>query len=241
MTSVATTLLDLQAADIEILQAHRRLNELPEKSDLLAVRTKLKEVAELKAKVEMLVHKLDADLKVRQDESAMIAEKLEQEQGKIMSTTDHRQVAALTREMDGLRRRADKLDMESMQYMERLEKARSQLTTVEDHIAGLALKDEELVTAYKAAGAQVQREIAQFTARRTALVSDIPADLLARYESIRDSKGGVGVGRLNGSGCTACHMDLPAERVRELRDGPDVGVCPQCRRLIVACLDEATE
>jgi hypothetical protein len=233
MTNVATVLLEIQAADIEILRAHKRLKELPEKAELLAVRTKIKEVTALKAKAEMLARKLEADLKARQDEGAMITDKLEVEQGKIMQTTDHRQVVALTREMDGLRRRADKLDMESMQYLERLEKAHSQLATIEDHLAGLALKDEALVTRYQAAGAEVQGLIAQSNARRAKLVSEISADVLKRYETVRDSKGGVGVGMLNGSGCTACHMDLPAERVMELKEGPDVGVCPHCRRLIV--------
>lgn len=233
MTGSSRELLDLQAADVRILRANKRLKELPEKTEILELRAKIREMTELKAKVELLVHKLEADLKARQDESAMIADKLSSEQTKVMQTTDHRQIAALTREMDGLRRRADKLDMESIQFMERIEKAKAQVATVEGHLATLSTKDAELVKRYQSAGALVQAEIAQASKERTALAAALPAELLARYESIRDAKGGLGVGRLSGESCTSCHMDLPAEKVKALREGPDVGICPQCRRLIV--------
>ena len=61
----------------------------------------------------------------------------------------------------------------------------------------------------------------------------IGADTLKRYEVSRETRGGVGVGELDGETCTACRMALPAERVRELQNGPEIGTCPQCRRLIV--------
>ena len=239
MTNPATVLLEIQAADVEIMRARKRLEDLPEKRQILAVRAKIKETAGLKAKAEMLVHKLESELKARQDEHAMIAEKLGAEQAKVMETTDHRQITALTREMDGLRRRNDKLDMESLQYMERIEKASSQVSTVQAHLEKLQERDAELVSAYQAAGTAIQTEAKAATARRTALAAALPADVLQRYESVRDAKGGVGVGRLEGDSCSACRMDLPAERLRELRDGPDIGLCPQCRRLIVVRSEES--
>ena len=190
MTGSSRELLDLQAADVQILRAHKRLKELPEKTEILQLRAKIREMTELKAKVALLVHKLEADLKARQDESAMIADKLAGEQTKVMQTTDHRQITALTREMDGLRRRADKIDMESIQFMERIEKANAQLATVEGHLATLTSQDADLVKRYQTAGALVQAEIAQVTKKRATLASALPAELLSRYESVRDAKGG---------------------------------------------------
>ncbi len=233
MTNTAETFLALQATDLEIRRAEQRLKDLPEKIEILAVRTKMKQMTELRAKAQLLVRKLEADLKARQDESAMIAEKLAAEQNKVMMTADHRHITALTREMDGLRRRVDKLDMESLQFMERIEKASAQVTTVEEHLAALADKDAELVSRYQAAGGSIQAEIATKTHQRAVHAGRLAAAELARYESVRDAKGGIGVGSLEGDTCTACRMSLPAERVRMLVDGPDVGLCPHCRRLLV--------
>lgn len=238
-TSPAKMLLDIQAADVDILRAQKRLDELPEKRAILEVRAKMKETQALREKVALLNRKLSSELKSRQDEISTHTAKIDAEQHKIMETADHRQIQALSREMDGLRRRVDKLEMESLQYMERAEKAAEQLATVDGHLEKLAAKEAELIERFKAAGGAVQDEIAALQAQRKSLAGRLAPELLKRYESIRDSKGGLGVGRLDGTSCTACHMSLPAERVAELTGGDDVGVCPQCRRLIVVRVEEA--
>lgn len=226
-------LLELQDIDVEIMRANKRLETLPEKQAILGVRAKQREVATMRDKAQMLVHKLDAELKARQDEITMLAEKIGVEQAKIMETTDHRQVNALTREMDGLKRRVDKLEMESLQYMERLDKAKVQVKTIEDALGKFSEKEAELIEHYKTAGGALQKEIGRLESRRKAAAKNVSEELLKRYEAARVSKGGIGVGRLDGESCTACRMSLPAERVRDLSNGDDIGTCPQCRRIIV--------
>jgi len=231
--SQAADLLELQTTDIEIARATKHLDELPEKAAILQARAKQREVAVLAQKAGLLLRKLEAEVKVRKDEAEMIDAKLSQEQAKIMATTDHRAVQSISREMDGLKRRRDKIEMEELQFMERAEKARSQVAAIEDHQAKLATTEAGLVEAFKQVGGGVQDEIASLEKRRAQLAKRVPAQTLERYEKIRSAKGGIGVGRLEGSMCSACRMELPAERVKDLTEGPDVGLCPQCRRLIV--------
>lgn len=231
--SEATDLLELQAVDLDILRATKRLEELPEKRAILEARAKQREVQTLHRKAEVLVRKLDAEIKARADEVAMIATKLAAEQAKVMATTDHRAVQSITREMDGLRRRTDKLEMEELQFAERADKARGQIAAIEEHLEKLAVKEGELVERFKTVGSAVQKEITGLEARRAALVKRMPQPLVEKYESVRAAKSGVGVGKLEDDRCSACRMDLPSERLHELQHGPDVGVCPQCRRLIV--------
>lgn len=230
--SPAETLLELQTTDVEILRAQKRLDELPEKVAILEVRAKIRETSALREKVELLNRKLNAELKARQDEIELQTDKIAVEQTKIMSTTDHRQIQALTREMDGLKRRVDKLEMESLQYMERVEKAATQLSTVDGHLDKLKDNEGKLIEHFRSAGGAVQDQIAVLEAKRASLAASLPKDLLEKYETIR-GKSGLGVGRLEGATCSACRMELPSTRVAHLQAGPDIGVCPQCRRLIV--------
>lgn len=229
----AASLLELQTLDVEIMRARKRLDELPEKREILATRQRIRDVTDLHGKADLLVKKLNADLKAHQDEITTLTEKIAAEQTKVMATTDHRAVQSYTREMDGLRRRQDKMEMESLQLMERLDKASAQMAKIDQALAQLAEKDAELVTRFKAVGGALQSEIADMERRREATAGLIDADTVARYDKIRESKGGVGVGRLEGEACSACRMSLPAERVRELESGEDISMCPQCRRLIV--------
>lgn len=229
----AASLLALQDLDIEIMRARKRLDELPEKREILATRQKTREVSELHSKADLLVKKLTADLKAHQDEIETLTEKIAAEQAKVSATSDHRAAQSITREMDGLRRRQDKLEMESLQLMERIDKATAQTAKIDEALGQLAAKDAALCARFKSVGGALQDEIAQMETDRSGLASGLDAETLKRYEQVRESKGGVGVGRLDGAVCTACRMSLPAERLRELENGPDISVCPQCRRLIV--------
>jgi uncharacterized protein len=229
----AGSLLELQALDLELLRSHKKLEELPEKHAILQARAKQREVTTLRGKADLLVAKLQSDLKAHQDEITMLTAKIDVEQVKVMATTDHRAVTSITREMDGLRRRRDKLEMESLQLMERIDKATAQTGTIDEALAQLAEKEAGLVAQFKQVGGALQSHIAQTETKRAKVAKSLPADLIKRYETARESKGGVGVGELEGDACTACRMVLPAERVRELSGGPAIGTCPQCRRLIV--------
>jgi len=237
--SEAVDLLELQATDIEIVRATKRLDELPEKRAILEVRAKLRDTKALAEKAAVLLRRLESEVKARQDECEMLDAKIAQEQAKVMSTTDHRAVQSITREMDGLKRRRDKVEMEELQFMERADKARAQVAAIEAHIGKLNDGESGLIERFKQVGGGVQEEIAALTARRGTLSKALDAQTIARYESIREAKGGVAVGRLDGAMCSACRMDLPAERVKELGEGPDVGICPQCRRLIVVRSEDA--
>jgi len=229
----AASLLELQRLDLEIAHGKKRLGELPEKAAILEIRHKVRDVSALGHKADVLVGKLNADLKSHQDEIASLSEKIDAEQAKVMSTTDHRQVASLTREMDGLRRRRDKLEMESLGLMDRIEKATAQHATIDSAIGQLTEKEAAAIERYKAVGGALQAETAALEAERARVAGSMDAATLGEYETLRESKGGVGVGRLEGDTCSACRMSLPAQRIGELESGPDVAICPQCHRLIV--------
>ncbi|NTW27937.1 MAG: hypothetical protein HGA39_01020 [Coriobacteriia bacterium] len=233
----AAALLDLQAVDLEILRNKKRLDELPEKQAILELRAKQREVMALHARAEVLLGKLQKDLKAHQDEVFMLSEKIKGEQAKVSASTDHRAITSMTREMDGLRRRRDKLEVEAIALMERVEKATGQIGTIDEALEQLKTKDAALVERYKTVGRAAQSEIAALEARRAALASSLPVELAERYEAVRASKGGVGVGRLEAGACSACRMLLPAQRVASLEAGDAIGVCPQCHRMIVVRSD----
>jgi uncharacterized protein len=229
----AAELLELQRLDLDIFHAKKNLDELPEKRAILDLRHKIRDVAALRGKADLLIRKLQAELKAQQDEIETLTGKIDEEQAKVMATSDHRQVASLTREMDGLRRRKDKLEMQSLGVMERVQKATEQAATIDAALEQLTAKERAAIEEFKTVGGALQAEIVDLEAEREKVAAKLNVELLGEYEAIREAKSGLGVGRLEGEMCSACHMSLPAERVNDLRSGPDISVCPQCHRLIV--------
>lgn len=231
--SQVSALLDLQKLDLEIAREKKHLDELPEKAAILEVRAKKHEISELHGKGELLLGKLRKDLKAHQDEIFTLTEKIDAEQTKVMETKDHRVVQSITREMDGLRRRRDKVENETLGLMERIDKASGQVATIDEALEKLDVREAALTERYKTVGHKVQLEIQRLESRRNDVAKTLGADLLDRYEGLRKAKGGIGVGKLVNGSCSACRMQLPAQRVRALESGPEVGVCPQCMRMII--------
>ena len=236
----AAALLELQEIDLEIARAERALDELPEKKAILETRAKQREVQTLSSKADLLVSKIEAEIRKAQDETAIVQGKAEEEQAKLMTgqINDHKQVQHISREIDSLRRRKDKLEMDTLKLMERLEKAEGQRDTVRNALEQLAERETVLVERFREHGGELQQAIADNTARRKSVAASLEPDLLKRYESLRGMKAGIGVGRLEGDSCTACRMQLPAEAVASLLAGTDVGVCSHCHRLIVVRLED---
>lgn len=228
-------LAELQAIDLQIVRAEKHLEKLPEKRAILDCRRKQQEIADLLAKAEMLVAEVDRGVARSEDETASISEKMTAEQAKLSagSITDHKELQHLAREIDALRRRRDKLEMDTIALMEKAEKARKQAATIAAAITKLRQHEESLVGAFKSAGGEALSRIDDLKKKRTALSGAIEADLLARYESLRETKHGIGAGVLKGSICGACGMELPADKLATLLDGPDIGICALCRRLLV--------
>ena len=231
----ASTLLELQELDLDIQRSERALDELPEKRAILDVRAKRREVEGLRHKADRLVSKLESDLRRAQDETTTVTQKIEVEQAKIMSgqVADHKQVQHISRELDALKRRKDKLEMDSLGIMERIDKAKGQAAKVDEALEQLTVREASYVERFKEHGGELQTRIAQETEQRARLAAKLEPVLLARYDSLRDQKAGIAIGRLENDSCTACRVELPAGAVSALKAGPEIGVCPQCRRLIV--------
>ncbi len=234
------TLLSLQETDLAIIRTEKRLEELPVKKSILATRQKMRDVEALKAKVGELASGFSRAMSRNEDETAQIAEKFDTEQAKVMSgdITNPKEIQHITREMDALRRRKEKLEMEDLDLMERAEKAAGQVAKVDTALKQLAEQEATLTTQFRTEGGEIKTELEALNKKRTANAAELEPELLTRYETLRAAKGGVGAASLKGHMCSACRMELPAQRIEELLAGPDIGVCPVCRRLLVTTVVE---
>ena len=73
------------------------------------------------------------------------------------------------------------------------------------------------------------------TGGRAPLVADLPDDLVALYDKIREVSGGLGAALLTGGRCGGCRLEFSgADRARIRAAAPDEVVrCEDCRRIMV--------
>lgn len=233
--SDASALRALQEHDLAITRADKALEEMPEKTAILQLRKRLREIEATRERQLEYCKKADAMVARSNDEATSLQDKIDREQTKILSgdITNPKELQALTREMDALRRRKDAVEHEELALMEKAEAGREQLAKVDAVLAEGAARDAQLIEAFKKRGGELQKESAQLRKERDALVKDVPAGLLARYEALREAKHGIAVGALQGSLCSACRTQIPANKVQELSAGPQIAECPNCHRIII--------
>ncbi|MGD5408165.1 hypothetical protein QUS89_23005, partial [Xanthomonas citri pv. citri] len=77
----------------------------------------------------------------------------------------------------------------------------------------------------------VERTVAE----RAQVAAELPADLLALYEKIRATEGGVGAGAIARGACGGCRLDLMGNEKAEIRAAPSDEVLrhEECTRIMV--------
>jgi|GEM_PF-778939 predicted nucleic acid-binding Zn-ribbon protein len=86
----------------------------------------------------------------------------------------------------------------------------------------------------KASESDLLSEIAELKSARKGYASQLPPTLLARYETLRRSKGGRAMATLDGHLCSVCRVELPVGDLGRAKTGQEVVQCNSCRRIIYA-------
>lgn len=233
-------LLKLAEADLAIGRLERQLDELPEKTAILELRHKLRDVETLMDKARLFVDQQQAALRRLEDEGALLEEHIRSEQAKVSSgaVTNHKELQNLTRELDSLRRQKDAKDSATIEQMERLEAGEAQATKITHSLAKAREKEARLIAQFQERGGALRVELDALARERAALVATIGPELTLQYEETRAVKHGIAVGMLDGSTCSVCRIELPAERTQALREhasrtGDPIAQCPSCKRILV--------
>jgi predicted nucleic acid-binding Zn-ribbon protein len=229
------TLLELQESDLSILRLSKELDDMPEKRAILTARAKIAEITRLKERTDEVLRHMDAGAKAIEDTIAGVKAKMDAEQARFESgeIANVKELQAVSRELDALRRRVEQLEGELLAEMQKRENGALQAAKIDAALEEGARREAELTARFKERGGDILARIDAEKRTREKLAGALPGDLSSRYEELRRTHHGVGVGVLTGSMCGACRVTLPAGKVQALLNGPDVGTCPNCGRLIV--------
>ena len=196
---------------------------------------------ELKAKQDQVVGLADevAEKIARfEEEETKLLAKLAELQATLDHTTDHRVVAKVTRDMEGLVKREQTINEETDALLERQIKIDNLAAQLADMLAKLDHKEHHLTEDFKEKGGEAKARVDALQAQIERLVGDLPAALQSRYAKVKAEKGGRGAAFLEGSHCSACHVELQTGALAKLKAGEAVTECPSCRRIFAARVEE---
>jgi uncharacterized protein len=229
-------LLDLQAIDTALAQlAHRRRN-LPEHAELDKLARQLSAVTDERVRAQVAVDDLDRDIARLEKDVDQVRSRKDKDQARLdTGRGPARELEALQHELVSLNRRQTELEDAELELMEQREQAQAVVDEVARRLGEAQRRRDELTRSRDEVLANLAKDEEFRSAGRAPLAADLPADLIALYDRIRESSGGIGAALLRGGRCEGCRLELAgADRARVRAAAPDEVVrCEECRRILV--------
>lgn len=233
---VQLRLLDLQAVDTALAQlAHRRRN-LPELATIAGCDQRAAGVRSRLVEAETSLADLDAEQRRLEADVDTVRQRADKDQRRMAASgVPAKEIAGLQHEVTSLARRQGVLEDELLELMETRETAEAQVGELQAELQAILAERGVAEAARDEVFADVDDAIAKRRAERDRLAATLPADLLALYDKVRETSGGVGAAMLRQRRCEGCRLELSGSELGEVRAAKAEAVlrCDNCRRILV--------
>lgn len=228
-------LLRLQDDENAIRRLEHRLDELPEQAALDASLETSAAARQERDGLRVDLDLVESEMRQLEGEIDLLQQRRGAEQTRLYGgeITNPRELQAVRAELDNLDRRIAGFEDSLLDVLERREELVTAIEGLTEREHTLEQDQVDLTAARDEAAQGILAELAELRVAADRERGSIPDDVLTDYEAKKKRHAGVGVGAVQNGICTACHMELTALEVAELRDGPLLSTCPQCERLIV--------
>lgn len=155
------------------------------------------------------------------------------------SIGDAKALSGLVEEIQHLERRISDLEDAELEVMEQLEVATAARDDLAARNAELDGRIKEIAERRDQQVAAIDTELAAKADQREAIVVDLPAPLIATYDKLRSTHGGVGAAELRNRRCTGCQLEVNAADLRTFAAAPEDEVlrCEECGRILVRTIN----
>ena len=229
-------LLDVQAIDTTLDQLAHRRRTLPEHAEIERLAKEVKTVDDERINAQAAVDDLDRDIARLDRDVEQVRVRKDRDQVRLdAGTGPAKELEALIHEIGSLNRRQSELEDAELELMEQREQAQTRL-------ADAARRHAEIRAAQEAAEQRRDQTLADIAkdeefrrSGRRPLAADLPADLMALYERVREQTGGFGAAALRGNRCEGCRLELSGSELIMLRSAASDEVIrhEECRRILV--------
>jgi uncharacterized protein len=234
-------LLELADLDTELGRLDHRRRSLPELAELSQLEERAVKVKDATTIADTNLADLDRELARAETDVEQVRVRIVRDNQRLDAgqVSNARELESLQGEVASLRRRQSDLEEVELDLMERREAAQA----LRDGAAAEADKvatDTATVTERRdAALAEIGEQAAKASAARATAAADVPADLLALYDKIRATSGGLGAAPLRRGQCGGCRVMLSTVDLNAIRAAaPDEVIrCEECRRILVRTPD----
>jgi len=231
-------LVDLQELDKVIRGVTQEMEKLPE-----FMETETARLQDLKAETAVLAQELEnlkSQRRAMEGEIADLEESIKKSRQRLMEIKSNIEYRAMLKEIAYKEDQRDKTETRMLETMDLIEAKTKGLVEqdrkVQEQQAFLAQEEEKL----KAQMGTLKKRLAGLEKERGGLRKGVPAQLLKRYEFIRERRNGTAIAPVREGVCLGCNMNILPQQFIDLQKGEEILQCPHCQRILY-WLDEMEE
>lgn len=223
-------LIGLQSCDSRIQVVQKQKEEAPAR-----IRALQKALAERQGQLEGELNQLKTYQRERREteqEIEYLESQIEKSKIKLNNIKSNKEYKAGLKELSELEKDKSLSEDKILETMEQIE-------AFEERLAASRTEKEELEASFERQREEVKKEIKaldeslkSLEKERARFCESIDRDLLKRYDTLRQRKGGLAISPVIKGVCQSCHMGIPPQKFNELIRGNALMSCPNCSRII---------
>jgi uncharacterized protein len=233
--AVTKALLELQSVDLEIDRLRARRRKLDRGDDLSSATRESDEAERMLGELRLQLDAMDRDGGRLEHEIDSLSKKSQAEEGRLYdgSVANVKELDAIRREIDNLKKRREEREDELLAYLEQRDAVDRRAKEAEEVSTTLRSQVDQVLSSSSAELADVTATLETRGRRRAELAAMIDPDVLELYDELREHKKGVGAAALVDGVCQGCHESLSAVELDRIRKTDGVPRCEHCRRILV--------
>lgn len=225
----------LQQVDSELKTLTARLESIPARvAELKRAAADLKAGLE-SARAGIIEHR--KQYKLAEVDLKGAEEKINGYSVQLYSAKTNEQYKAFLKEIEAQKKLKSEIEDRMIVVMEEIEVLDRQAKSDEGKFAELDADTARKVGLLEAEQSQLQAAVDERRGQREKLLAEIPADLLKRYDRIRQSKAGIAIATVQKERCGGCLSPIPAQRIVEIERMDRLYICEACGRILITARD----
>ena len=223
-------LIGLQEKDVILDGMRSKAQEIPvkiEEEKVFLANIKLETEEKKKNLVKLQMAKKEKELEL--DSKEQLIRKHSSELNAIKSNDTYK---ALLAEIDNDKKGKNALENQILDIMEGIEK---EGVVIKENEKLLKVKESESaakITVLQEELKRIEEELTALETQRNEYASQLPAELLSKYDYIRESRQGLAVVPVEGENCGGCHMTLRPAIINDVCKHKDLIMCDSCSRIL---------
>ena len=186
-------------------------------------------------RVEKLDQELEGANKERrrlEGEVELLQQKVSRFKDQLMQVKTNKEYQAIVHEIEAseteIRQREDRI-LEQMLHIEDLETKRG---GGHRELDLLQKETEKQRRDLEDVGAQSRQTVAELLEEKAQVETELPPNIIDRYQRIASVRDGVALARANGQSCEACHVRLRPQLFTEVVTNKHIIACENCNRIL---------